>query len=207
MGDDAALLGPLAAFNRSLAKFELVGIAPAPRGVPQIEVSFDIDANGIASVSARDKISGKEQAIKITPSTGLGKEEIDRMIHEAQEFAETDRKMREVTELRNRVKVQASYVSKSFSGYGWVLDRLEQDMVKEAIRRARNLSPTEDDFNVLKELQAQLEDVAAKLGDAMFSSAGNRPAGSAASQQQADQGEEIDRVLKSALADLNPRKP
>ena len=96
----------LAQFNRSLAKFDLVGIAPGPRGAPQIEVSFDMDANGILSVSAKDKLSGKEQAIKITPSTGLSKDEIDRMILEAKQFAENDRKAKESAELRNRIKGQ-----------------------------------------------------------------------------------------------------
>src|SRR5690606_18892748 len=82
----------LARHNRSLGRFDLVGIRPAPRGVPQVEVAFDMDANGILSVSARDLVSGREQAIRITPSTGLGKEEIDRMVAEARESGENDRK-------------------------------------------------------------------------------------------------------------------
>lgn len=110
----------LAKFNRSLAKFDLVGIAPGPRGAPQIEVAFDMDANGILSVSAKDKISGKEQAIRITPSTGLSKDEVDRMILEAKQFAENDMKTREIAELgiaSTRRRRQILGVTRSSAGF------------------------------------------------------------------------------------------
>jgi molecular chaperone DnaK len=82
--------------NRSLGKFELVGIPPSPRGVPQIEVSFEVDGNGIVSVSAQDKATGREQQMRITPTSGLSPDEIDRLIHEAEDFADSDRAAKEV---------------------------------------------------------------------------------------------------------------
>ena len=88
--------------NRTLGKFQLSGIPPAPRGVPQIEVTFDIDANGIVNVSAKDRATGRTQAITITSSSGLAKEEVERMVHEAQSHAEEDKGRREEIEARNR---------------------------------------------------------------------------------------------------------
>ena len=99
---------PLARDNRTLGKFHLVGLPPAPRGVPQIEVTFDIDANGIVNVSAKDLGTGKEQKITITASSGLSKDEVDRMMKEAESHAEEDKKRREEIETRNRAD-QAVY--------------------------------------------------------------------------------------------------
>ena len=99
---------PLARDNRTLGRFHLVGIPPAPRGVPQIEVTFDIDANGIVNVSAKDLGTGKEQKITITASSGLNKEEIERMMREAESHADEDKKRREEIEARNRAD-QAVY--------------------------------------------------------------------------------------------------
>ncbi len=194
----------LSKFNRSLARFELVGIAPAPRGTPQIEVTFDIDANGIVSVSARDQVSGKQQAIKITPSTGLTKEEIDRMILEAKQYAESDRKTKELEELKNRIKAQASSVARSYSEIGYVLDSVEQEMVKESFQRARNLPADENNCSFLKDLLTDLERAASKLTTAMFNSAAARGGGipgHAGSQEFS-----MDELVKSALNDLGPKK-
>ena len=194
----------LAKFNRSLAKFELVGIAPAPRGVPQVEVTFDIDANGIVSVSARDKVSGKEQAIKITPSTGLSKDEIDRMILEGRQFGESDRKMRELVELRNQIKGQASSISRSYSEFGWLLDNPEQEMLKESLQKARALSPEEDNYRLLKEMLTELEGGAAKLANAMFSTTGMRAGGSG--QGEGAPADDLQQLMKYALEGLKDKK-
>ena len=94
---------PLARDNRTLGRFHLVGIPPAPRGVPQIEVTFDIDANGILNVSAKDVATGKQQQITITASSGLSKDEVDRMVREAEAHAAEDARRREEIELRNRM--------------------------------------------------------------------------------------------------------
>ena len=104
---------PLARDNRTLGRFQLTGIPPAPRGVPQIEVTFDIDANGIVNVSAKDKATGKEQKITITSSSGLSKDEVDRMMREAESHADEDKKKKEEIELRNQGD-QAVYAAEAF---------------------------------------------------------------------------------------------
>jgi molecular chaperone DnaK len=193
----------LAKFNRSLARFELVGIEPAPRGLPQIEVTFDIDANGIVSVSAKDKVSGKEQAIRITPSTGLSKEEIDRMMLEAKEFADSDRKVREGAELRNRIKGQLSSLQRSYSEFGWILDTSEQQVVKGTIQKARNLLPGEDNLQHLKELLAELNQGASKLAAAMM---GTPNVGSRTGKSTPETGE-LQKLVNSAIDDAFPKEP
>src|SRR5204863_6473494 len=103
---------------RSLGKFQLMGIAPAPRGMPQIEVAFDIDANGIVNVSAKDLATGKEQAMTITGGTALGKDDIDRMVKDAESFADEDRKRREAAEARNNAAQLVYHVDKALTEYG-----------------------------------------------------------------------------------------
>jgi molecular chaperone DnaK len=193
----------LAKFNRSLAKFELVGISPAPRGAPQIEVTFDIDANGIVSVSAKDKVSGKEQAIKITPSTGLSKTEIECMILEAKQFAAADTQLKEIVELRNRIKGNISVVARSYSEFGWLLDSADQEMVKNCLQKARALPEDESRLSYLKELVAILETCGSKLADAMMlNPAAAGGSGSSAGTSKAD----FDTLLRSALDDIHPKK-
>ena len=187
----------LAQYNRSLAKFDLVGIAPGPRGACQIEVAFDMDANGILSVSATDKLSGKEQAIKITPSTGLSKDEIDRMILEAKQFAERDKEDREITELRNRIKGQAAALSRSYTGFGWLLD---------SAQKARDLTADSNDLQELKDLLFQLEQGAEKLTTAMFNApdtGGERPEGW---DEDAKSEADMRRLMKSALKDAKSKE-
>ena len=190
----------VAKFNRSLARFALEGIAPAPRGTPQIEVTFDIDANGIASVSAKDKVSGKEQAVRITPSTGLSKDEIDRMIVEAKQFAENDRKGRELAEIRNRINGNVSSIARSYSEYGWLLDNAAQEMIKQSLQKARTLPPDESNFGLLKELLSALENGAAQLSQAMFA----MPDLDKTGQHSAEKIKPGDacRLMESALKDL-----
>jgi molecular chaperone DnaK len=192
----------VARFNRSLAKFDLVGIAPSPRGAPQIEVAFDMDANGILSVSAKDTLSGKAQAVRITPSTGLSKDEIDRMILEAKQFAEDDRKTRETTELRNRIKGQLTALARSYSGCGWLLGAVEQEMAKDAIQRARDLDPAEGSLTLLRDLMTQLENAAESLAAVMLNSPGDmemQPDGMRARDKEPD----ANQLMKSALKDMD----
>jgi molecular chaperone DnaK len=198
----------LAKFNRSLAKFDLVGIAAGPRGAPQVEVSFDMDANGILSVSARDKLSGKEQAIRITPSTGLSKDEIDRLILESKQFAENDRKDRQSTELRNRINGQTSALSRSYSEFGWLLDNVEQEMIKESIQKAKNLSAEEGDSALLRDLLAQLENGAQKLSAAIFSAPESQTlhADGWPREEENDSGARAQELMKSALIDVKSKK-
>ncbi|MBN1569090.1 MAG: molecular chaperone DnaK [Acidobacteria bacterium] len=197
----------LAKFNRSLAKFDLVGIAAGPRGAPQIEVSFDMDANGILSVSAKDKLSGKEQAIRITPSTGLSKDEIDRMILEAKQFAENDRKDRELAELFNRIKGQMSALSRSYSEFGWLLDNVEQEMIKDSVQKAKDLSPEEEDIALLRNLLMQLENGAQKLSAAIFSAPESQTlhADGWPHEQEIDTDAQAQKLMKSALKDFKSK--
>lgn len=188
----------LAEHNRSLAKFELVGIAPAPAGTPQIEVAFDMDANGILNVSAKDKLSGKEQAIRITPSTGLSKEEIDLMVAESKQNYESDRMSREVKELKNRIKGQMATTVRSYSEFGRFLDSAGQEMVKNAIQKARDIDQEEDSISLLNDILDQLEIGAEKLTAAMF----NSPEGASLSGDKELEEADIQQLLKSALDDV-----
>jgi len=165
----------VARFNHSLAKFDLVGILPSARGVPQIEVSFDMDANGILSVSAKDKVSGNKQNIRVTPSTGLSKDEIDIMAMEAKTFAENDRKMREVAELRNRLQAQTAVLVRSYAGFGSFLDPNDKEMIQSMIEKSKNLDPDEEDAKVLGDMMAQIEQGAAILSKAIFNAPGDAP--------------------------------
>jgi molecular chaperone DnaK len=122
----------VAAGNRSLGKFELVGIPPAPRGVPQIEVSFEVDANGIVSVSAVDKATGSEQQMRITPTSGLTEQEIDRIIKEAEAMADADRAEREKIDLQNKLSGLVKNTQRTFVEFGSLLDA-EQKAAGERI--------------------------------------------------------------------------
>ncbi len=198
----------LAKFNRSLAKFELVGIAPAPRGVPQIEVTFDIDANAIVSVSAKDKISGKEQAIRITPSTGLSQDEIDRMILEAKRFASSDLHLRRVAETHNRIKGQLFALSRSYSGFGALLDSVEQEMIKKTIQNARALPPNEDNLQKLQELLAELENASSKLATMMLGTPETLDLEGNHGDSEVDSSDRHARkLMRSAIEDMRQKKP
>ncbi len=120
----------LAEGNRSLGKFDLVGIPPSPRGVPQVEVSFEVDANGIVSVSAQDKATGQEQQMRITPTSGLPPDEIERLIKEAETYTETDRQAKEAVVLRNKLDTLLRNTQKSFAKFGGLLSQNDQDIAE-----------------------------------------------------------------------------
>ena len=197
----------LAKFNRSLARFDLVGIAAGPRGAAQIDVSFDMDANGMLSVSAKDKLSGKEQAIRITPSTGLSKDEIDRMILESKHYADNDRKAKQLAELLNRINAQMLAVSRSYSGFGNLLDAVEQEMIKNSLHKAKNLSAEESDSVMLRDLLTELERGAKKLSSAMFQASGDGELSADGDQAetQANSEAKLNQLLKSALKDVKTK--
>lgn len=127
----------MAVYNRTIGRFHLDGIPPAPRGVPQIEVTFDIDANGILSVSAKDKATGREQSIRIEASSGLTKEEIERMVGDAQKYAEEDKKRREEAELTNQADQLAYQTEKNLKEYGEKLDSETRSKLEEGVNRVR----------------------------------------------------------------------
>ncbi len=157
----------IASGNRSLARFELVGIPPAPRGVPQVEVTFEVDADGIVSVSARDKMTGLEQAMRITPSSGLSASEIYDLIEKAGHNAETDRRMKEVIIARNRLEGLLQNSMRSFSEFGWMLPSEDQNYVRESLERARKAAMSDDATEVRSALE-ELENAARMITEAMF---------------------------------------
>jgi len=153
--------------NRSLGKFELVGIPPNPRGVPQIEVSFEVDANGIVSVSAQDKATGREQQMRIIPTSGLTPEEIDKLIHEAEKFAETDKNTKEVLVLRTRLDSLLRNTEKSFAKFGGLLPEIEQEAAEKAFEEAEAVLKS-DKLDEIKIATSKVERVAGQLTSAML---------------------------------------
>ena len=153
--------------NRSLGKFELVGIPPSPRGVPQIDVSFEVDASGIVSVSAQDKATGREQQMRITPTSGLAPDEIEQLIDEAQGFAESDRVSKEIVILRNRLESLLRNTQKSFAKFGGLLSANDQEIANGVFKEAEGATGTQELEPVNKALSA-LERVAAQLTAAMM---------------------------------------
>src|SRR5215211_2103497 len=158
--------------NRSLGKFELVGIPPNPRGVPQIEVSFEVDANGIVSVSAQDKATGREQQMRIIPTSGLTPEEIDRLINEAESFAESDKNMKEVLVLRTKLESLLRNTQKSFTKFGGLLPEIEQDGADKTFTEAEAAIKS-DKMDELKIVTSKVERVAGQLTSAMLDPAAN----------------------------------
>src|SRR5215213_1887967 len=153
--------------NRSLGKFELVGIPPSPRGIPQIEVSFEVDANGIVSVSAQDKATGREQQMRITPTSGLTPEEIDRLIHEAENFAESDKNTKEVLVLRTRLDSLVRNTQKSFAKFGGLLPEIDQEGAEKAFTEAEAVLKS-DKLDEIKIATSKVERVAGQLTSAML---------------------------------------
>ena len=181
----------IAAGNRSLARFELVGIPAAPRGLPQIEVTFEVDADGIVSVSARDKMTSLEQAMRITPSSGLSASEIYDLIEEASRNVESDRRMKEVIIARNRLEGLLQNTVRSFSEFGWMLPANDQEFVRNTIEHARETF-TSEDSSAMRYTLEQLERAARLITDAMF-----RPTGLASDSAR---GEEEDAVPLSEVS-------
>ncbi|HKN83362.1 MAG TPA: molecular chaperone DnaK [Pyrinomonadaceae bacterium] len=153
--------------NRSLGKFELVGIPSNPRGVPQIEVSFEVDANGIVSVSAQDKTTGREQQMRITPTSGLTPDEIDRLIREAENFADSDRTAKEVVGLRNKLDSLLRNTKKSYTKFGGLLPQQDQENAEKVFVEAQAARKSDSAEEIDKALH-KLERVAGQLTSAML---------------------------------------
>ncbi len=160
----------MAAGNKTLGRFELVGIPPAPRGVPQIDVTFDIDANGIVNVSAKDTATGKEQSIQITASSGLSKEEIDNLIKDAELHAEDDKKKKELVEARNSADALIYSTEKSIKDLGDKIDASTKGKVEAAIEPLKKAMEG-DDVAEIKRLSEELTQAAHKLAEAMYQQA------------------------------------
>ena len=160
--------------NRSLGKFELVGIPPNPRGVPQIDVSFEVDANGIVSVSAQDKATGREQQMRITPTSGLAPDEIQHLIKEAEGFADTDRIAKEMVVMQNKLESLLRNTQKSFTKFGGMLSANDQEIADRVFKEAEEASKSDARDAINKALTA-LERVAAQLTSVMMNPAKGMP--------------------------------
>ena len=157
----------MAAGNRSLGRFELVGIPPSPRGVPQVDVSFEVDANGIVSVSAQDKATGQEQQMRITPTSGLNPDEIERYITEAANFAETDREAKHRVMLYNKLESLLRNTKRSFDKFGGLLSVNDQELAERVLEESETALKAGTPDEIDKALNA-LERIAGQLTVAMM---------------------------------------
>jgi molecular chaperone DnaK len=160
----------MASDNRTLGKFDLVGIPPAPRGIPQVEVTFNIDANGIVHVAAKDKATGKEQSIRIESSSGLSKEEIEKMKQDAKAHEEDDKKKKELIEGKNQLDTLIYSTEKALKDYGDKVSEDEKKKISEAIEEARK-KLTSDSVADIKKAQEELQKVSHKLSEEMYKAA------------------------------------
>ena len=188
--------------NKPLGTFELTGIAPAPRGVPQIEVSFDIDANGIVHVSATDKGTGQEQSMTITGGSAIPQEDIDRMVREAEEHAEEDKKRREAADTRNNAETVAYQTDKLIKDND---DKLPEDVKNEVQADVDALKEAlkGDDDDAVKQAYDKLQQSQTKLGEAIYSAA---QAEAGAEGAQADAGSADDDVVDAEVVDEDEEK-
>jgi molecular chaperone DnaK len=163
--------------NKTLGRFELVGIPPAPRGVPQVEVTFDIDANGIVHVSAKDLGTGKEQSIRITASSGLSEAEIERMKKDAELHAEEDKKRKELVEARNNADSMIHMTTKSLKELGDKVDAETRGNVEREIEALKKAMETED-VQAIKSATESLTQASHKLAELMYAQAKGQGGGS-----------------------------
>src|SRR5687767_8043413 len=173
---------PMARDNRSIGQFNLDGLPPAPRGVPQIEVTFDIDANGIVHVAAKDLGTGKEQSIKITASSGLNEEEIKRMVSDAEVHAAEDKKRKDTVEARNQLDSLVYSTEKSLSEYGGDLDAGVKENIEAALKKSKEVLDSQD-ADAMRKAAAELSESSHKLAEAMYAKASQQQA----PQQQAEE--------------------
>ncbi len=195
----------MAADNKSLARFELVGIPPAPRGVPQIEVTFDIDANGILHVSAKDKATGKEQSIKITPSSGLSEEEIQRMIKEAEMYAEEDRKKKELAEIKNQADSLIYSTEKSLNELKDKISPQERERIEQALSKLRRLKDTSNNKDEIQQAINELMQASHAMAQHMYNQAGTQQSSQTGTQQQASSSQNED-VVDADYEEVNDDK-
>jgi molecular chaperone DnaK len=168
----------MAAFNKTLGKFQLVGIPPAPRGMPQIEVSFDIDANGIINVSAKDLGTGNQQQIRIEGGSGLKEDEVQQMIRDAEAHADEARKLRELADAKNHAETLAYQTEKSLKDHGDALDSSEASTIEGRIMELRQAIEGSDVADIKAKTEA-LQEASHKLAEAVYASASQASAASA----------------------------
>jgi molecular chaperone DnaK len=195
----------MAADNKLLGNFELIGIPPAPRGIPQIEVTFDIDANGILHVSAKDMGTNKEQSIRITASSGLGEDEIKKMVRDADSHAEEDRKKKQLAEARNHADTLVYSVEKSLRDYSDKISADEKREIEEALDKCRKVKDSSTDAEEIKAATDRLTSVSHKLAEHIYKAAGAQAAsGDGSGAQAKKEGEE--EVVEAEFEDVDKDK-
>jgi molecular chaperone DnaK len=184
---------PMAAQNRTLGKFKLGGIMPAPRGVPQIEVTFDIDANGILNVSAKDNATGKDAKITITSSSGLSKEEVERMAKDAEAHAAEDKEAKEKIESRNQLDSMVYNIEKMLKDSGEKVDAADKTDVETALADAKTTLTGDPSPLEMDAARERLQTASHKLAEAMYkaNAAGTTPEGETAPVEEAKKDEGV----------------
>jgi len=180
----------MAADNKTLGRFELTGIAPAPRGLPQIEVAFDIDANGIVNVSAKDKATGKEQSIRITASSGLDKADIDRLVREAELNADADRRKKGLVEARNEADALVYTTEKTLQELESRLDDASRSQAQNAVQ-ALKTAMQGDDVSEIRRLSEDLKRISQQIGSMAYSQNAGGPSGTGARSSASPQKEDV----------------
>jgi len=197
----------MAADNKLLGNFELIGIPPAPRGIPQIEVSFDIDANGILHVSAKDLGTNKEQSIRITASSGLKEDEIKNMVRDADSHLEEDKKKKNLAEARNHADTLIYSVEKSLKDYGDKVSADEKRDIEDALDKCKKARDAGQDPEEIKAATEKLANVSHKLAEHIYKSAGAQSAGQSGDGGHAKQGKEgEEEVVEAEFEDVNKDK-
>jgi molecular chaperone DnaK len=188
---------PMARDNRTLGKFHLVGIPPAPRGVPQVEVAFDMDANGILSVSAKDQATGKQQAITITASSGLTKDDIQKMVGEAEAHADEDKKRREEIEVKNQADSLVYSTERTLAEHGDKVPAADKSAIEDAMKEVREALTT-DDVERIRRATDALTRASHKIAEVLYKEAqakgpsGTSGAGPSQDRPRTAEGEVVD---------------
>jgi molecular chaperone DnaK len=184
----------MAGFNKTLGKFQLVGIPPAPRGVPQVEVTFDIDANGILSVSAKDLGTGNEQKIEVRSGSGLADEEIERMVKDAEAHADDDKRLRELADAKNQAETALYSVEKSLREHGDKVDENVKTTIEGAAGELRSALEGDDSEAIRTRTQA-LHEASYKLAEVVYqntgASGGSAEGGATPPSDEAEAEEEV----------------
>ncbi len=191
----------MATDNKLLGNFELVGIAPAPRGVPQIEVTFDIDANGIVNVSAKDKGTGKEQKIQIQASGGLSDEEIEKMVKDAEANKEADKKKRESVDVRNQADTLIHSTEKNLKEHGAKISEAEKKAIEDGSNALKESLKNEDIDDIKKKTEALVQ-ASMKLGEAIYKSQQNTKPESNKDDGKDDKGKKDDNVVDADFEEV-----
>ena len=194
----------MATDNKVLGNFELVGIAPAPRGVPQIEVTFDIDANGIVNVSAKDKGTGKEQKIQIQASGGLSEDEIQKMVKEAEANKESDKKKRESVDVRNQADTLIHSTEKNLKEHGSKISEVEKKTIETAVSDLRNALKGTDIEELKKKTQSLIQ-ASMKLGEAVYKSQ-QKPSDKGSDKKDVKEEKEKENVVDAEVVDSKEDK-